>query len=79
MEFNIQGNVDFFVPYSVSKAAGNMVMAKYAARFKNDNFLFLSLCPGFVNTTSNYTLRTFQFLIFIMQSFSSNVGHHLQP
>ena len=56
MEFNIQGNVSFFVPYAVSKAAGNMAMAKYAARFKNENLLFLSLSPGFVNTITH--LRT---------------------
>ncbi|KAI0077083.1 NAD(P)-binding protein [Panus rudis PR-1116 ss-1] len=36
--------------YSVSKAATNMVVAKYAAEYKNDNFVFLALSPGYVPT-----------------------------
>lgn len=37
-------------PYSVSKAALNMVVAKYAARFKHENIVFVGLSPGLVNT-----------------------------
>lgn len=37
-------------PYSISKAALNMAIAKYAARFKDDGFTFLALSPGVVNT-----------------------------
>ncbi|KAK7680205.1 hypothetical protein QCA50_016714 [Cerrena zonata] len=50
IEFAVKGNFDFSVPYAISKAAVNMATAKYAARFKGDNFLFLSLAPGVVNT-----------------------------
>ncbi|KAK7680200.1 hypothetical protein QCA50_016709 [Cerrena zonata] len=53
MEFNKKANIDFFVPYAVSKAAVNMAMAKYATRFKDENLLFLSLSPGFVNTMTD--------------------------
>lgn len=53
MEFNIRANVDFYVPYAVSKAAVNMAMAKYATRFKDEKLLFLSLHPGFVNTMTD--------------------------
>ncbi|KAK7680201.1 hypothetical protein QCA50_016710 [Cerrena zonata] len=53
MEFNKKANIDFFVPYAVSKAAVNMATAKYATRFKDENLLFLSLCPGFVNTMTD--------------------------
>ncbi|KAH7915682.1 hypothetical protein BJ138DRAFT_1097628 [Hygrophoropsis aurantiaca] len=37
-------------PYSISKAAVNMVVAKYAAQYKADGFVFLALSPGVVNT-----------------------------
>lgn len=53
MEFNMKANIDFFVPYAVSKAAINMAMSKYATRFKNENMLFLSLSPGFVATMTD--------------------------
>lgn len=38
--------------YSISKAAVNMVVAKYAARFRDENFVFLSLSPGIVKTAT---------------------------
>ena len=34
--------------YSTSKAAMNMVTAKFGAQYKADGVLFLSLCPGLV-------------------------------
>lgn len=36
--------------YCVSKAALNMVVAKYAAQYKKDGFTFLALSPGLVQT-----------------------------
>ncbi|KAJ7776867.1 hypothetical protein DFH07DRAFT_979049 [Mycena maculata] len=36
--------------YAIYKAAVNMLVAKYAARFKEEGFVFLALTPGFVNT-----------------------------
>ncbi|KAJ6546890.1 hypothetical protein B0H19DRAFT_953952 [Mycena capillaripes] len=36
--------------YSISKATLNMVVAKYAAQFKAEGFVFLALSPGLVNT-----------------------------
>ncbi|KAH7930465.1 NAD(P)-binding protein [Leucogyrophana mollusca] len=38
-------------PYSISKAAVNLVVAKYAAQYKLDGFTFLALSPGFVDTS----------------------------
>ncbi|KAJ6541773.1 hypothetical protein B0H19DRAFT_1212873 [Mycena capillaripes] len=38
--------------YSVAKAALNMVVAKYAAKFKAEGFIFLALSPGIVNTSA---------------------------
>jgi NAD(P)-dependent dehydrogenase (short-subunit alcohol dehydrogenase family) len=37
-------------PYSITKAAMNMVTAKFQAEFKNDGILFMGVCPGSVNT-----------------------------
>ncbi|TFY50975.1 hypothetical protein EVJ58_g10805 [Rhodofomes roseus] len=37
-------------PYSVSKAALNMVVVKYAVRFRDEGIVFLSISPGLVNT-----------------------------
>ncbi|KIK41664.1 hypothetical protein CY34DRAFT_761307 [Suillus luteus UH-Slu-Lm8-n1] len=37
-------------PYSISKAAVNMVNAKYAAQYKSEGFVFLALSPGLVDT-----------------------------
>ncbi|KAJ7762361.1 hypothetical protein DFH07DRAFT_739288 [Mycena maculata] len=38
-------------PYSISKAALNMVVAKYAAQLKGEGFTFLAISPGLVNTS----------------------------
>ncbi|KAF7347322.1 NAD(P)-binding protein [Mycena venus] len=37
--------------YSISKAALNMVVAKYAAQYKAEGFTFLSISPGMVKTS----------------------------
>ncbi|KAE9378252.1 putative short chain dehydrogenase [Stipitochalara longipes BDJ] len=37
-------------PYSISKAAMNMVVAKFQAEFKKEGILFMAVCPGAVNT-----------------------------
>ena len=38
------------VPYIVSKAGGNIVIAKFAAELKDEGFTFLSIAPGAVAT-----------------------------
>jgi NAD(P)-dependent dehydrogenase (short-subunit alcohol dehydrogenase family) len=35
--------------YGTSKAALNMISAKYSAQYKKDGVLFLSICPGMVD------------------------------
>jgi NAD(P)-dependent dehydrogenase (short-subunit alcohol dehydrogenase family) len=37
-------------PYSISKAAMNMVTSKYQAEFEKDGVLFMGICPGMVDT-----------------------------
>lgn len=39
-------------PYSITKAAVNMVNAKYAAQYKPEGFIFLAISPGLVNTST---------------------------
>ncbi|KAG2155705.1 hypothetical protein DEU56DRAFT_724660 [Suillus clintonianus] len=39
-------------PYSISKAAVNMVNAKYATQYKPEGFVFLALSPGLVDTST---------------------------
>ncbi len=40
-------------PYSVSKAALNTVVAKFAAQYREDGVLFMAICPGVVDTGMN--------------------------
>jgi NAD(P)-dependent dehydrogenase (short-subunit alcohol dehydrogenase family) len=49
--------------YSTSKAALNMVVAKYSAQYKKDGVLFLALSPGLVETGS-YKDRKFPVFLF---------------
>ena len=39
-----------FAPYSASKAAMNLITAKFSAEYKERGVLFLSVCPGIVDT-----------------------------
>jgi NAD(P)-dependent dehydrogenase (short-subunit alcohol dehydrogenase family) len=49
-----QSEVEVAGPYSVSKAAANVVIAKYNAAHKNEGILFLSISPGYVATERNF-------------------------
>ena len=51
-EFTLKTRFDVTAPYAVSKAAVNMVMAKYAAKFQDEDIIFLAICPGMVSTSS---------------------------
>jgi NAD(P)-dependent dehydrogenase (short-subunit alcohol dehydrogenase family) len=42
--------LDGGVPYAISKAAVNLLVAKYNAEYKSQGVLFLALSPGFVDT-----------------------------
>jgi NAD(P)-dependent dehydrogenase (short-subunit alcohol dehydrogenase family) len=39
--------------YAASKAASNIIVAKYAAALREEAILFLSISPGYVSTESN--------------------------
>jgi NAD(P)-dependent dehydrogenase (short-subunit alcohol dehydrogenase family) len=46
-------NIDVSAPYSASKAAANVVIAKFSATYKDEGILFLSVSPGYVATERN--------------------------
>jgi NAD(P)-dependent dehydrogenase (short-subunit alcohol dehydrogenase family) len=43
-------NVMYSPPYAMSKATLNMLMAKFNAAYAEEGILFMSLCPGMVDT-----------------------------
>lgn len=40
-------------PYSISKVALNMAVAKFSAQYGKEGILFMSISPGLVNTKGN--------------------------
>ncbi|KAL1605046.1 hypothetical protein SLS60_004589 [Paraconiothyrium brasiliense] len=52
LEINRDYDFDHAIFYSSSKAALNMVNVKFGAQYKKDGVLFLSMCPGMVDTGS---------------------------
>lgn len=52
VDFVLRSGVPNQAPYSISKAALNMVIAKYAAEYKTEGFVFVAVSPGLVNTAT---------------------------
>lgn len=50
LDFTSRTGISTQAPYSISKAALNMVIVKYAAQYKSEGFVFLAISPGLVNT-----------------------------
>lgn len=50
-DFVAEMEVDVAAPYAISKAALNMVVAKFHAEYKKDGILFMGISPGFVATS----------------------------
>jgi NAD(P)-dependent dehydrogenase (short-subunit alcohol dehydrogenase family) len=46
-------DLDLSGPYSISKVALNMAIAKFSAEYSKDGVLFLSVSPGLVDTGLN--------------------------
>lgn len=44
-------------PYAISKAALNAAVAKFSAEYAKQGVLFISICPGPVDTGSNYNRK----------------------
>ncbi|EPQ60223.1 NAD P-binding protein [Gloeophyllum trabeum ATCC 11539] len=71
VDFTLKVNFPITAPYSISKAALNMVVAKYAVEYKNEGIAFLAISPGLVNTSekppSPEELEVFKALIATFQ------------
>jgi NAD(P)-dependent dehydrogenase (short-subunit alcohol dehydrogenase family) len=76
IDFIRKAGVPYAIPYSVSKAALNVVVAKYAALLKDEGIKFLALSPGWVDTATKprkspkypFCRREFlAFLIFVLE------------
>lgn len=48
-----KSEIPYFVSYSSTKAALNMVVAKYAAELKSEKIVIFSLSPGVVDTSED--------------------------
>lgn len=51
LDSTLEVEISSTAPYSISKAALNMAIAKYAVDYKKDGIAFLSLAPGVVDTS----------------------------
>lgn len=43
-------DIDWNAPYAISKAGLNMAVAKFSAQYRKDGVLFMTICPGSVDT-----------------------------
>ncbi|KAH8431021.1 SDR family oxidoreductase [Aspergillus melleus] len=43
-------NIDLVAPYTISKVGLNAAVAKFSAQYAKDGVLFMSICPGMVDT-----------------------------
>ncbi|EMD37560.1 hypothetical protein CERSUDRAFT_123483 [Gelatoporia subvermispora B] len=50
LAFTVEAGYVISAPYSISKAALNLAIAKYAAQYKAEGILFASISPGLVDT-----------------------------
>ncbi|KAF7983093.1 hypothetical protein HWV62_24023 [Athelia sp. TMB] len=52
VDFVLRSGVPNQAPYSISKTALNMAIAKYAVEYKAEGFVFVAVSPGLVNTAT---------------------------
>lgn len=57
LEFSREYDFDQAIFYSSSKAALNMINIKFGAQYKKDGVLFISMCPGLVDTGHAHNRR----------------------
>ena len=49
-ELTVEAGIKMQTPYSVSKAALNMAVAKFHVQYKDEGILFMLISPGLVDT-----------------------------
>jgi NAD(P)-dependent dehydrogenase (short-subunit alcohol dehydrogenase family) len=50
VDFIREFEIEPAAPYAISKAGTSVVTAKFASRYAKDGVLFMSICPGSVNS-----------------------------
>lgn len=65
LDFTLAGEAEASASYSIAKAALNMVVAKYAAQFKSEGFVFLAMSPGIVDVSGTRESGRQSFLLVI--------------
>lgn len=69
-------------PYAISKAALNMVVAKFDATYGPKGVLFMAVCPGAVDTTpipDNYTEKEMEELYYEVGQFQKHAPDFAGP
>jgi NAD(P)-dependent dehydrogenase (short-subunit alcohol dehydrogenase family) len=80
IEFTLKSGFSAHVTYSASKAAVNMVNAKYANEFREAGFLFLAISPGYVDTSikkRKFSLRYLSALFPVFNTADCSPTHQL--
>ncbi|EHK26808.1 uncharacterized protein TRIVIDRAFT_34058 [Trichoderma virens Gv29-8] len=71
------------IGYSVSKAAGTMIMTKYASELKEDGIVTLSISPGWVDTDASKAALTspeaFTAMVSTLRKLDPNVKGMISP
>ncbi|KAI0114578.1 NAD(P)-binding protein [Hypoxylon sp. NC0597] len=76
--------LDMAAPYALSKVAMNFAVAKYDAEFRSQGILFMSICPGVVETsghndTAGLSPKELQSLEKMMRKFGEYAPHFKGP
>ena len=64
-------------PYSISKSGVNTVVVKFSAEYAKDGVLFMSICPGIVDTGNFDNCKSAQSLALCDQTLSMNCSQHI--
>lgn len=63
LDFASDFGIPVAAPYSISKAALNMLVVKYHNIYKSEGLLFMGISPGLVATAENKTCKSHSTLI----------------
>jgi NAD(P)-dependent dehydrogenase (short-subunit alcohol dehydrogenase family) len=58
LDFTLDFSIPTAAPYSISKAALNMLVIKYHNAYKSEGILFMGISPGLVNTAEGKTCES---------------------
>ncbi|KAJ4352942.1 hypothetical protein N0V95_003795 [Ascochyta clinopodiicola] len=81
LDFINESDTEVSALYSASKAALNVIVAKYSAQYKKDGVLFFSMSPGVVDVGhfSNLTPKQIQSATGLMAKFATYAPHFKGP